>query len=443
MIVYFGIYFMFDSSAITKVQSVILITVIVVATVSSTAYVLLSREDQPSDTIKIGVCADLDGSSGKIVWQEVVLAVEQINAEGGVLGCDFEVVAVDDDSESGSYDVAFATNALTRLITVDKADFIINSGSGGFSPTYQEIIFQHEKILFDGYATGDELTKRVLDDYERYKYYFRAGIPNATSATNGVVDSFLVFKEYTGFNNAALIAHDIPGVADRQEKYVASLNEKGFDVVYTTRIPLDTIDFSSYFAAAEAAGAELAYCTIVTPAGLSFVNEYAIRQSPMVLWGVISSISVNTGWELTDGKCEFISPNMFPTAAGYPLTSNTLPFREAYLERWNTISVGGGPFYDVVRFILPDAIERAGTIESNKVIEALESTSIETCLARRFVFTSDHDIFIGEAGPNRPEEDYFLIVSFQWQDGELVPVYPKRIMEEEGVTYKLPSWLEP
>ena len=62
--------------------------------------------------------------SGKGVWQAVLLAAEQVNAEGGVLGRNFTVVAEDNDAET-SNDISMATNALTRLITVDKADFVV------------------------------------------------------------------------------------------------------------------------------------------------------------------------------------------------------------------------------------------------------------------------------------------------------------------------------
>ena len=90
-----------------------------------------------------------------------------------------------------------------------------------------------------------------------------------------------------------------------------------------------------------------------------------------------------------------------------------------------------------------DAIERAGTIETEAVIEALEKTDIETSLARRFVFTSSHDIFVTEVEPGRPSEDYFFHAFFQWQDGTLVPVYPPQIMEEAGASYMFPDWPGP
>ena len=435
---------MLGSKAVTRMQSIALVAIIIVAAiVGVVGYILLGGQNQTSETIKIGVLADLDNIAGRTVWQEVVLAAEQVNANGGVLGRNFEVVAEDDDSESGLFDTSLATNALTRLITFDKADFIVNSGRGGFSSIYQEIVSQHNKILLDGNAPFDELTQKVLEDYEKYKYYFRVGIPNSTSLDRGVTDTFLTFRENTGLNKVAIIFQEyMSGVGAIIEGISDSLTDVEFDVVYTARISLNTVDFTSYFAAAEAAGAEITYCVFVTPAGLPFVLEYSNRQSPMILFGTIQSVSESEGWELTDGACEYITVGMYPPKANYPLTTKTIPFRDAYTSRWNTTRLGSGAFFDVVKYILPDAIERAGTIETDAVIEALEATSIETSLARNFKFTTGHDIMIGE-NPNDPDNDYYIAIYFQWQDGNLVPVYPKKIMQEAGAIFKFPDWLGP
>ena len=97
-----------------------------------------------------------------------------------------------------------------------------------------------------------------------------------------------------------------------------------------------------------------------------------------------------------------------------------------------------------VRFILPDAIKRAGSTETEAVIRALEKTNVETTTARRFVFTSSHDVMIGALARNRPTgEDYMLVCLFQWQNGTQVPVYPKEVMNAAGATYKYPSWAGP
>ncbi len=64
-----------------------------------------------------------------------------------------------------------------------------------------------------------------------------------------------------------------------------------------------------------------------------------------------------------------------PIIAGYPFTNKTLATREAYIQRWGDIPDGyATAAYDAVRFILPDAIRRAGTTETQAVIKALEKT---------------------------------------------------------------------
>ena len=160
-----------DARALTKIQSVVLIAVIVFAAVGGgAAYVLWSANQPPPEDIRIGVCADLDASDGKCIWQAATLAAEQINAEGGVLGRNFTIVAEDDDSES-SNDISSATNAFTKLITVDKADYIL-AHMGLFWFTYQDICAQQRKILFSLATPYDEISQRVLDNYDKYKYFF-------------------------------------------------------------------------------------------------------------------------------------------------------------------------------------------------------------------------------------------------------------------------------
>jgi branched-chain amino acid transport system substrate-binding protein len=423
-----------NSEALTKIQSIILIAVIAVAALGGVAaYVLLSREEQAAETIKIGVCADLDQPTGKSIWQGAVLAAEQVNAEGGVLGRNFSIVAEDDDYES-LFDPTIASNAFTKLITIDEADFVICYYVGGLN--YRETAANHKKILFTVNDLTEELTQHVLDDYDNYKYYFRAGWGNETSAINGQAESIVACINYTGFSKIAfLYPMDFDILVS---PIVDALEEDGFDIVSTQSFPWTTIDFSSYFAKAEEAGAEILFPMFLSGTGVPFVKEYYNRQSPMVIWGKIESAERSNFWELTEGKCEHITTFGYPVVAGYPETTKTIATGEAYIERWGEeISSVAAVAYDTVRFILADAIERAGTIETDAVIEALEETDVETSSFRRFVFTSNHDIMKG------PDEIYSRVYMFQWQNGEQVPVYPKDVMEEAGASYTFPDWPGP
>jgi branched-chain amino acid transport system substrate-binding protein len=423
-----------DSHAITKIQSIILIAIIIVATVVGiVAYMVWSEEEQ-TEIIKIGVLADLDGLYGKLILHGTMLAAEQIKAEAGILGKQIEVVSEDTDLESGGSDPVIFNTALTRLLTFHKVDYIVGMAADqGFM--IQELIAEHKKIFFDIGTSEEAYTQRVVDDYDNYKYYFRVTF-NATSTFQALIDGLLHLKEQTGLKKIGYLAEDIEFTKPITEALDDVLPELGFDLVYKKTCPLGTIDFSSYFATAEEAGVEILVPLILLQ-GIPFVKEYADRQSPMVIYSgfLSSSVAGSEGWVNTDGKCEYISVASSAVDAVYPATSKTLPFREAYIERWNEIPhLTAASGYDILRFILADAIRRAGTLEVNAVIDALETTNVETLNIKNFVFTPSHD-------PMKGENDTFLL--FQWQNGELVPVYPKKIMEEAGATYTYPPWSGP
>jgi len=426
-----------NSLALTKIQSIILIAVIVVAFVGGgIAYVLLSGQEQSSEPIRIGILADLDYTEGKALWQEALLAAEQINSKGGILGREIEIVAEDDDIETG-IDPNIANLAITKLITVDKVDYIISYG-GSISYGYMDFASNHKKIIFEAYGNKDEITQRVLDDYDKYKYYFKCGFVNSTITDAFTIDAIKVLREYTGFNKIAFLS---PIIVNKQEM-ADTLTDEGFEVVYLGQFPLDCIDFTSYFAQAEAAGAEIVYPTTIGQFSVIFVKEWYERQSPTVIWGGLFGADKQSFWDSTDGKCETTSLAVAPTQVGYPITTKTIAFCDAYTERWGEDPTSA-VCYDIVRYVLPDAIERAGTTETEAVIKTLETTEIETSHAKKFAFSKSHDILVGEIGLGNPDTEHHFACLFQWQNGELVPVYPKSIMEEAGVTYTFPDWPGP
>jgi len=424
-----------NSKALTKIQSLILIAVIVVAAIGgAVAYVLLSGNQESSQTIKIGVCTDVDNMMGIDTWRGAVLATEQINAEGGILGKQIELVKEDSDAFSFPIDPTIVSTALTKLITYHKVDFIIGGIGYEDNLVMQDIVAEHKKIFISVSAPGDRLTERVLDNYEKYKYFFKVTPPNGTSLATNIADSIVALREYTGFNKIAILAQDILLVEEGVQNLERLPELHGFELLYNSKFPPGTVDFSSYFAAAEAAGAEIMLPQIVDLDGIAFIKEWYDRQSPMVIWG--GTTSIDNYWEATEGKCEHETGPCPAVMAGYPITSKTLSTINAYLDRWGEMPIYTGTgAYDLIRFILPDSLERAGTLETEAVIKALEEVDLETTTAPRFVFTSSHDIMFGPGY----DEQYF----FQWQDGVLVPVYPIWLMEEAGATYTFPDWAGP
>jgi branched-chain amino acid transport system substrate-binding protein len=434
----------FDSKALTKIQSVVLIAIVAISVVGgSLAYILFNTNTQTAmETIKIGVCGDLDMPAGKATLRGATLAAEQINAGGGILGRNITIVAEDDDSES-SLDISVATNALTKLMTIDKADYVISSQAIN-TIAYQDIAAEQKKILITVTASLDNLTQRVLDNYGKYKYYFRAQPPNSTTISKGMLGDIMAVGNYTGFTKIALLFHDTTSTKPLAVALNKTLASHGFQIVYSVLIPVGTTDFTSYISAAETAGAQIIVPYLGGGGGAAFVKEWYERQSPTVVWGVLTAAADSDFWRSTEGKCDTVSFAGSPVISGYPLTNKTLATREAFIQRWGEVPTGAAVgAFDTLRFILPDAIVRARTTETEAIIKALEATNVETSTARHFVFTSSHDVMIGSDSPNNPAEDYMVMLILQWQNGTQVPVRPVEIMKEAGVTYKYPPWHGP
>lgn len=434
---------MLNSTALTRVQSIFLIAVIVIGALgASLAYTMIGEEHSSSDVIKIGVCADLDMLFGKSTYQGVQLAAEQINSQGGILGKTIKVIAEDSDANAAFPDPISGTKALTKLLSVHKVDYIITSDSP-FILAYQDIIADHEKIMFLTAGISNEFTQRVEDNYDRYKFFFRTS-PNATHALFGTSDCVNVLRNYSSFNKIAILTEDVESWVNFMPVISSQLsNINGFDVVYQNKFPTGTIDFSSYLNTIENAGAEILLPLISSQDGIILIKDWYERAAPFVIWGFLGYIGDPNAWDYTDGRCEAVTSTALATAAGYPLTSETVPFRDAYIERWGDIPHSVAAYsYDTLRFILFDALQRAQTTETNSVIEALENTEVETTLARNFVFTNSHDTMGGE-NINNPEEDFMVVTLFQWQNGVQVPVYPQKILEETGASYMFPDWSGP
>ena len=250
-----------NSKALTKIQSIIMVVVIIIAVLAAgSAYILFGGQNPLSDTIKIGILADLDGAIGRHVWQSSVLAAEQLNAEGGILGRQIVVIGEDSDEET-SRDLTIISSALTRLLTLHDVDFVLGSGSGEKGYMIQGLSAEHKKILISYGGSEEGLTQRVIDDYDKYKYYFRYMRGNTTYLVGNTVNNFLHIGEITGFNNVGYLADDSGWNAEIREELDYMLPEVyGFNLVYKGKFPpFNTVDFSSYFAAAEEAEAEILF----------------------------------------------------------------------------------------------------------------------------------------------------------------------------------------
>ena len=150
-------------------KSILLTAVILFLTVF-----LLPIGTMAGDTIKLGVVTPMstgDFRSGKINVQTVELAVEQINAQGGVLGKKLEVVTADDEGKP-----AAGVIALKRMIAKEKVSAVVGLWHSSVAVAQEKVATQMQVPMMLHYSWTDDLTAGHSD------YVYRVGPFNAEIA---------------------------------------------------------------------------------------------------------------------------------------------------------------------------------------------------------------------------------------------------------------------
>lgn len=94
---------------------------------------------------------------------------------------------------------------------------------------------------------------------------------------------------------------------------------------------------------------------------------------------------------------------------------------------------GPAAAYDGI-YVLVDAIERAGTVDADKLITALEETDYNGAMGKIRFGKADHQAFFG----TNPDKEA-VSCAIQWQQpGRRVPIYPEQIADGK---IQLPPWM--
>jgi branched-chain amino acid transport system substrate-binding protein len=151
--------------------------------------------------------------------------------------------------------------------------------------------------------------------------------------------------------------------------------------------------------------------------------------------GISSSVEQPGAWAATSGAVAYWIAS--PANAGNApsnATPETMKFYRAYTKRWLVEPEGYGTSTSYVGVhVLADAIERAGTLDPDALITALEKTDMISVYGRIRFDPKSHQVIAS----NDPKEGA-VGTWFQWQDGKRIVVWPPTISMGN---IKIPPWL--
>lgn len=295
----------------------------------------------------------------KMQKDSVEMAVAEINQAGGLLGRKVEVIHEDTETSP-----AIGTRKIERLILEKKVDFCVGAISSGVTLSMMEIAKKYNKILMVPISQSVKITGE-----NKNKQTFRV---NANPAiTSGALCKWMIENLGKKFY---LLTVDYAWGRSTSEEYNKRLAEMGATVVGETFFPLGNKDFAPYFGKIKAAKPDVLFITAAGNDAISVVTQaeqYGIKKM-MPICGDGSLVSA----DILAAQGE--AANGIITADYYSATLDT-PENKAWMGKYKTL-YGASPSkfsvssYEAVMW-LAQAIEAAGSIETDKVIAALEGST--------------------------------------------------------------------
>jgi branched-chain amino acid transport system substrate-binding protein len=385
-----------------------------------------------AQTIKIAILGPMAFVQGEHHWYGAEMARDEINKAGGIdVGgkrMRIELVRADTNEIQSVPD---ATNAVERVITRDKVDFLIGGFRSEAVLAMQEVAMDYKKIFLGVGAAHSKLGANVEQNYERYKYWFRV---SPTKDVDLARTLFAVLGSI-GEQIRADLKTDTPKVAILAEKAVwteaivaaAQKNLPGMkmEVVGTWQPSATATDVTAELSAIDRSGAQIVFTALSGPVGISVGRQMGERGMKAVAWGINVEGQKEEFWQAAAGKAQFVST--LDTYAEVEMTPKTVGFVRAYKERYKKPPTYTAATYDAI-YLLKSAIEQQKTTSADKLVPALEKME-HVGSGAILTFDKRHDPVWGvgtTAG-----------IAVQWQDGKKVPFWPPQVKGMQP--FKMPA----
>jgi len=296
-------------------------------------------------------------------WQ---MALEEINAKGGVLGRKIEIVSRDDGATTGS-----ATRVADELVSREGAALLFGSFLSNVGVAMADFANQ-KKIV---YIAAEPLTDAVtMAQGNRYTFRIR---PNNFMQVGMLVDQ----AKASGAKRWAIVAPNYEYGQSAAAVFKRLIQERvpGAQIVAEQYPALGKIEAGATASAIEQAKPDGIFNVLFGPDLTQFVREGNTR-------GLFEDATVLS---LLTGEPEWLLPlkDEVPegwTVTGYPWDEIKDPkhkaFIDAYRAKYNDTPRLGSLLGYMVLTMIRDAIERAGSTETEAIIKALEDAKFDTVI---------------------------------------------------------------
>jgi branched-chain amino acid transport system substrate-binding protein len=348
-----------------------------------------------SKVVKIGDLGSKVGvfeGYGKYQTMGMQMAVEELNAKGGVLGHKIEIVSEDDETKP-----APAVRKAEKLILQDEVKLLVGAVSSGATMAVMDVTKKHKTIHWNSVSCAEFMRTTKF-----HKWYF-SNQPDSRMQANGLAKYILDKmgkKVYIFYTDYAM------GQSDGRQ-FKTAFEKLGGEVVGVAGAPLDTKDFSPWFGAINGSGADVLF--------LAFAGTDSLR-----LMTQLHSFGMTKKYKLAGIDCFLLQQDLAAIAepmegfvqlnhfSAFNPDPNMQAFNAKFKKKFGIDANIAAGAYDAVLF-WAGAVEKAKSFDSDKVAEAHEGMCLDnTHIGKQCIRKEDHQVVMDmhlyrvEKGKNIP-----------------------------------------
>ncbi len=320
----------------------------------------ISGVSSAEDPIVIGYIGSFASDTGLSTIRGAEIAIDEINAAGGVLG-GRQIKFVKADTRE---DVTEGIKAYEYLNEVENVDFIISGSIDDVSLGWLPRMAEFRTPTLDTWTSYVGIIDLVVNEYDKYKMYFMNIACDEALATLYVDFGKDVLANEMGYSSTVLMYEDTAfgvSIAGLVEGLLAP--EAGIEIKDKIIYDANTVDFSPLFNKAVDSGADFIYLVSSVRSQVP-ASQYVKLQVPIPMTGVNVAAFGQDFWNDTGGLGAGTSTLSPVPSVGMALDDRSAEFIRKYQARYGSERPvyphfnGFNAYYGIYTAL--DAAERAG-----------------------------------------------------------------------------------
>lgn len=403
---------------------------------------VVAKAAEKGEPIVIGVPVPRASGHGQNAEQALILAVEEINAAGGIKlggkGRPIKLEITDTRDQEPGVPTSDVLLAIEKLI-LGKKPHLLMGGPIMSEPSLVtlDLIAKHKMLhITTAGAWTPAWHKKTGKNISRYKYSFKIG-SNIVFQMKDIAGLLHGIKTQFGFNKLFISVADAAHTRAAGNAVGGMAKKGGWEIVGKEIHPLATSDFSMLLRKVRKSGAQLLFIWDHTPEAVILMRQWYDLKIPALPLGMVDSVGDPAMWKRTNKKVAYLVGvgGESGTLPGQEVTPLTKPFFAAFKKRWKkeprALIVSPSYFGP---YMIKEVIEKTQSLDTDTLITAIENVDMVTVSGRLRINKSNHQAIYGK-DPKQTLVNQF----YQWQDGKRISVWPEAIATRK---IQLPPWMK-